>query len=298
MKYKGYLCGIFASFTWGTVFVVGRFILDNGNVSPFIIAFWRCFFGSIFLFFILLRKIKDVLSIPIRDLLYLFALSFIGIFLFNTLLFYSLIYTTATSSSILMNANPLFILILATLFLREKISSGKVLGVIIGFLGCTMVIQGTGVVSTVGINPLKGNILALGSALCWALYTVLGGYSAKKYGAVLTTFIILLTGMFLFLIVMLVMKINFWNIGLPVFLSGAYLGIVPAGIGFTLWYNALKYLEAGELGIFQYFASVVTAVLSIIFLKESLNILIISGMVLVCLSFYIPKIKKFYSARI
>jgi len=297
MKIKGYLCGIFASFTWGTVFVVGRFILGDGNVSPFIIAFWRCFFGSIFLLLVLHKKIKGISSIHLKDYLLLVALSFTGIFLFNTLLFYSLTYTTATSSSILMNANPFFILIFAALFLREKMTSVKVLAVIIGFLGCAMVIHGTEA-STGGLNPLKGNFLALGSAICWALYTVFGGYPAKKYGAVLTTFVTLFTGMLLFLIVMLVMKINFWNIGLSVFLSGAYLGIVPAGIGFTLWYNALKYLEAGELGIFQYLASVITAGLSVIFLKEVLNILIISGMLLVFLSFYIPKIKNFYSARI
>ncbi|HOL21930.1 MAG TPA: DMT family transporter [bacterium] len=298
MKIKGYLCGIFASFTWGTVFVVGRFILGDGNVSPFIIAFWRCLFGSMFLFLVLNKKVKSIFSIPAKDYLFLVTLSFTGIFLFNTLLFYSLLYTTATPSSILMNANPFFILIFAALFLREKMTSGKVLAVIIGFLGCAIVIQGTEVVSAAGLNPLKGNILALGSAVCWALYTVFGGYPAKKYGPVLTTFITLFTGMLLFLIVMLVMKINFWNIGLPVFLSGAYLGIVPAGIGFTLWYNALKYLETGELGIFQYLASVVTAVLSVIFLKESLNVLIISGMLLVFLSLYTPKIQNFYSARI
>lgn len=298
MKTKGYMCGIFAAFTWGTVFVVGRFILRDGNVNPLIIGFYRCFFASIFLLILLRKQLKEIRNISPGDYLYLLLLAFTGIFLFNALVFYSLKYTTATSSSILMNANPIFILIFATLFIREKMTLGKVFAVILGFIGCVMVIKGTGENSSgVMLTSLKGNFFALGSAVCWALYTVFGNSPSRKYGAVITTFVTLSTGMLFFLSVMLIMRINFWNITLPVIVSGAYLGIVPAGIGFTLWYNALRYLEAGELGIFQYIASVVTAVFSIVFLREFLNILMLTGMFLVILSLYIPRILNLHSAR-
>lgn len=300
LKTKGYLCGFFASITWGTVFVVGRFIMGNRDINPFIIAFWRCFFAVIFLAIMLRRYYKSIFSINKNDYPAIFLLGFTGIFLFNTLVFYSLKYTTATSSSILMNANPLFILLFATIFLRERMTLGKVFSVITGFAGCVMVIKGTGGISTTDgvLIPLKGNIFALCSAICWALYTVFGGAPSKRYGAILTTFLTISTGAFLFLLVMLVIRINFWNAGWPVILSGAYLGIIPTEIGFTLWYQALKYIPAGELGIFQYLAFVVTAVLSVSFLHEKLNILIITGILFIFLSFYILKVLDGYSARI
>lgn len=295
MKTKGYLCGIFASVTWGTVFFIGRIVMAGGSVNPLVLAFWRCFFASVFLLFLLGSKVKNLIPAVRQDWITLFPLAFIGIFIFNILVLSSLMYTTATSSSILMNANPVFILILATVFLKEKVTPYKILAVLLGFTGCMMVIKGTfGVPVAEGSNSLAGNLLAIGSAVCWAVYTVAGRNPTRKYGAVLTTFITLTSGMFFLLAVMLIRGINFWTLNPSVFLAGAYLGIVPAGIGFTLWYNALKYIEAGELGIFQYLASVVTAVLAVAFLKESLNFLIITGMLFVFLSVYLPKTGKKY----
>jgi len=290
MKIKGYLCGISAAVTWGTVFFVGRIVMGDGSVNPLVLAFWRCFFASLFLFVLLGKRVRDLIHIVKRDWIILFFLALTGIFMMNMLVFSSLRYTTATSSSILMNANPLFILILATLFLREKITSDKILAVLLGFLGCAIVIKGTSGMSVVeGSNFLKGNFMAIGAALCWSLYTVIGKEPTNRYGAVLTTFITLSLGMLFFLFAMLIQEINFWDMKPGVFLAGVYLGIIPAGIGFTLWYNALKYLEAGILGIFQYIASVVTAVMAILFLKETIDVIIIAGMLLVFLSLYIPR---------
>jgi len=289
MKTKGYLCGILASATWGTVFFVGRIVMSGGTVNPLVLAFWRCFFASLFLLFILGRRVTKVVPAIKESRVSFLFLSLTGIFLMNVLILTSLMHTTATSSSILMNANPVFILVLAAIFLKEKVTSCKILAVLLGFAGCVMVINGTtDGPASVGGNLLLGNFLAMGAALCWALYTVAGGNPTRKYGAVLTTFITLTAGMFLLMAVMLAGRINFWNVNPSVILAGAYLGIVPAGIGFTLWYNALKYIEAGELGIFQYLASVVTAVLAVAFLKESLTIPMVAGMILIFLSVYLP----------
>ncbi|MBN1444994.1 MAG: EamA family transporter [Candidatus Omnitrophica bacterium] len=290
MKAKGYLCGIFAAVTWGTVFFVGRIVMKDGSVNPVVLAFWRCFFASLFLLILLRRRVKNVIPAVKKDWVNLLYLSCVGIFLFNMLVFSSLRYTTATSSSILMNSNPLFILLLSAIFLHEKINFNKIFAVFIGFSGCIMVIKGTsGISLSEANNLLRGNFFAIGAALCWAIYTVGGRNPTWKYGAIVTTFVTLSTGMLLLLANMLVQGIDFLNVRPAVFLAGAYLGIVPAGIGFTLWYNALKYMEPGELGILQYLASVVTAVLAIIFLKELPSIFVIAGMILIFLALYIPK---------
>ncbi|MCX8082752.1 MAG: EamA family transporter [bacterium] len=61
MKTKGYICTLFASISWGTVFVVGRFILSDENVNPVILVFLRCMSACIFLLNIL---ILHPLNIP------------------------------------------------------------------------------------------------------------------------------------------------------------------------------------------------------------------------------------------
>lgn len=293
MKMKGYLCGFIAAVTWGTVFLVGRVVMSSGSINPLVVAFWRCFFAAVFLLFCLRNKASGIFLSLKQDWKSLLFLAFTGIFLMNILVFTSVIYTTAASSGILMNANPIFILILATIFLKEKLTPYKVLAVLLGFAGCAMVMKGTSAgLITGGKNLLLGNLLALGAALCWSSYTVAGGKPTNKYGATLTTFITLTLGTLLLAVTMLVGKINFWNIKPTVILAGAYLGIVPTGIGFTLWYQALNYITAGELGIFQYLSAVVTVVLARIFLKESLNFSMLFGMLLILFSVGLPELTR------
>ncbi|HNS31608.1 MAG TPA: DMT family transporter [bacterium] len=288
MKIKGYLFGIAASIIWGTVFFVGRIVMGEGSVHPFLISFWRCLFASLFLLASLGRRIKELPAAMRNDWKTFVFLSFIGIFIFNIFVFASLQYTTATSSSILMNANPLFILLIASLLLKEKITVPKIMAVLAGFAGCVMVIKGTDAGSIArGTDPLKGNMIAIAGSLCWAIYTVAGKYPTKKYGATLTTFITFTIGIFFFLLTNIIMGISIREITPPVFLAGVYLGIIPAGVGYTMWYHSLKYIEAGKLGILQYITPAATAVLAIAFLKESFTLFMASGMVIIFFSIYL-----------
>ncbi len=288
MKIKGYIFGTLASAIWGSVFFVGRVVMENGDVHPFVISLLRCFFASIFLLAVMGKRSNQVAEALKKDWKIFLFLSFTGIFIFNILVFASLMYTTATSSSILMNANPIFIVLIASCMLKEKISSSKILGVILGFAGCVMVILGTGRSDPARMaGLLKGNILALAGSLCWAVYTVAGKYPTEKYGAILTTFITFTFGFLFFLVTNTLMGIPVSGTGFPVLLAGAYLGIIPAGVGYTLWYHSLRYIEAGKLGILQYVTPVTTALLSAAFLRESFTLFMAAGMAVIFLSIYI-----------
>jgi len=292
MKIRGYLYGAAASVIWGTVFFLGRIVMNDKSVHPFIISFWRCLFASLFLFAILGRRAKKIPAALKSDWKRFLFISFTGAFIFNIFVFSSLRHTTATSSSILMNANPIFILVIASIFAGEKITPARLLGVILGFTGCIMVIMGTEGSPPAGNTLLKGNIMAVAGSLCWAVYTVAGKVPTQKYGSLLTTFLSFSFGTVFFFLLNSAKGFPVTAINPSAFIAGAYLGIIPAGIGFTIWYNALKYIEAGELGILQYLTPITTAVLAVTILKESFTILVISGMSIIFFSIYISDIAK------
>ena len=293
MKTKGVLYGSFAAVLWGTVFVFGRLVLKNGEIHPVVLAFFRFVFASFFLLTILALqgKIKKVALIK-DDFFRFFLLGLTGIYGMSIFIFSSLKRTLATNSSVLMNSNPIFVLLFASLFLKEKLTFLKFSGVAIGFLGCYFIVNnGFSNFSVFRNEYLSGNFLALLAAVCWALYTALGKEPSRKYGALITTLNALLIGTILLFLTILILKIPF-HFTARAFLVGVYLGLIPAGLGYVFWFRGLKYVKAGSLAPLQYLAPVVTMIIACFWLKERITLAVIVGAVLIFLGFFLPLIKE------
>ncbi|MCM8785345.1 MAG: DMT family transporter [Candidatus Omnitrophica bacterium] len=287
---KGYIFGLISVFSWGTVFVISRFLIPNEIIDPIVLAFWRFFWASFFLLFVIKFNFKKIFIIFKKDLFRFLFLSISGIYLMSIFIFISVKTSSATISSVLMSSNPIFVILISILFLKEKITLEKILGVFIGFVGCAIVIkQDINIFYWVGE---KVNIYALLAAISWAIYTVIGEKPTKKYGAVETTSVASFIGtIFLFLTVKL-MNLNLWGKNLYGFLLGIYLGIFPTGIGFTLWFLALNYLKPFYLAPFQYLTPIITYILSIFILKENVSLIVFIGMFLIFFSLFLIQKKE------
>ncbi len=257
------------------------------DMHPLVISFWRCLFAAVPLLLFLRKDIFKIPSILKNEFHAILMLSSFGMALFNVLLFSSLVHTTATSSSIIINSNPLFILVFAAFFLRECITLRKVMAVSAGFAGCFLVIYSARAPGSAAGNMMTGNLLAVGAALCWAFYTVRGKRLVTGYGPVTITFISLALSAFMLFLLALFSGVSLTGIPAGSFIGVIYMGVVPAGIGFTFWYKALRYMPAGKLGIFQYIAPLVAVILSSAFLDEKPGMIIFAGMVLIASSFYL-----------
>jgi len=287
---KGYIFGLISVFSWGTVFVISRFLIHGEVIDPLVLAFWRFFWASFFLMFFIKFNFKKVFRIFKKDVFRFLILALSGIYLMSTFIFISVKTSSATISSILMSSNPIFVILISILFLKDKITPEKILGVFIGFIGCIIVIkEDFKIFFWAGENI---NIYSLLAAICWAVYTVIGEEPTKKYGAIETTFIASFIGtIFLFLTVKL-LNLNLLGKNIYGFLSGIYLGIVPTGIGFTLWFSALNYLRPFLLAPFQYLTPIITYFLSILILKEKVSLIVFMGMFLIFFSLFLIQKKE------
>ena len=104
------------------------------------------------------------------------ALALAGLFgggLHFALQWLGLRYTTATSATLFISTSPVFILLLAGPLLGERVSARQWLGVMVSFAGIATIVSGGDPAALAGLSVNPGDLLALGSMLMWALYTIM-----------------------------------------------------------------------------------------------------------------------------
>ncbi|MCM8822995.1 MAG: EamA family transporter [Candidatus Omnitrophica bacterium] len=279
MDKKAIFAGIFAAVSWGTVFVFGQVAVQAG-FHPVLVAFFRFASANVFLFFYHLM-VSGRFFLDRRDILNFILLGATGIFGMNLFIFYSLRLTDSTITSLLMNANGFIIGILGFLMLREKTGILELLGLVVGISGCWLIFT-QGELSRISHSNLLGNIFALCASFCWAFYSVWGKKTKviEKYGAILSTFWASMAGS-------IMLGLTILLTGIPLFLDArnvlisVYLGIVPAGIGFTLWFYSISRLKTVIPGIIQFLAPLTTALLAILILNQRINLATILGGILI-----------------
>ena len=291
---KAIILGAIASILWSTVFVAGRYLCDVMGMAPSLVAFLRFSnAGLVSILYIILRGETKSLKVLVERPVIISLLAFTGIFVMGTAVFLALKYSTAVDVSIIMNSNAVFITPLA-IFVGESLTFIKVSGVIIGLLGCALVINGnlTGFQLVKG-EHLSGNLIAVVSALCWAIYTVMGKKVVRDRGGLVVTSLNMVIGS----IPLFILAAGLGQLALPPlkgFLIIAYLAVFPTAIGFILWYKALEIIDASQLGPLQYLVPVGTAIISTFILDEPIKPASIVGMLLVFLGIYLSTVKHGY----
>ncbi|MBP2834119.1 DMT family transporter [Aquimarina sp. U1-2] len=116
-----------------------------------------------------------------KDLAQIALASLFGVGI-NMLAFFEGLYlTTPINASVLMVTTPIIVLLLAVLFLNEKVRALKIIGVLTGLLGTLlMILYGTGN-SASASNPVLGNFLIFVNASSYACYLIVVKKITQKY---------------------------------------------------------------------------------------------------------------------
>jgi drug/metabolite transporter (DMT)-like permease len=115
-----------------------------------------------------------------KDILYLFACSFFGVVINQTLFLIGLDMTTPVNSSIILSTNPIFAFIFAALILKERITFLKGTGLAIGLSGVLLLILQNGV-PDLSSSTFLGDIFSMVNTISWAFYTVVIKRMLEKY---------------------------------------------------------------------------------------------------------------------
>jgi drug/metabolite transporter (DMT)-like permease len=166
-----YLLLLVATASWGGNWVAARAI--TFDVPPFALSFWRWAIASVILLPFAAAQVREDAPLIRRHLPALAAFGVIGVAGFTMLGYWGLRYTTAVNATLLNSSLPLFVVPLSWWLLKITVSGRQLAGLALSLAGVACIIS-TGELQTLArlaINP--GDLLLLGGALLWAIYTVL-----------------------------------------------------------------------------------------------------------------------------
>lgn len=214
------------------------------------------------------RRISVQLSKEDRRLFLLLGF----LIVFNQYLYlYGMKYTTAANGALLYALTPIFVLILSRIFMIETITFSKIFGIIFAFIGVTVVIFEKGI--NTSTEFAFGNIIVLLAVMTYALFTILGKPLVLKYGALSTTALANMAGLFFIIPAGAYNTVTFpfEQLHMIDWIGIMYLGVGTSIIGYLLWYYALRRIDATRLSVFANGQPIIASILSIIFLQATIT---------------------------
>lgn len=178
-RYKGILNIISSSLLFGSMGVLVRLIAVE--VSAFSQVLIRVIFAVLLLAAISLPKEKEFFKIEKKDLFYYFIAGVFGYGLMLILFTLSILNTTIANTFFLLFTEPIFVVILAKIFLKEKISKNLFVAILLSLIGVFSIFNPT------GGGTMLGNLYGLGAGFLYAVYILIGRYMGKKYQSSINT---------------------------------------------------------------------------------------------------------------
>lgn len=240
-------------------------------IEPFTFAFFRFMLSAAILLLVarFLRR-KDN-PVERKDWPRIVLMGFLIIPLNQTLFLLGQSMTAAGHGAFLFSTTPVWILLLAMFFLKERPTARRLTGIVMA-VGGVMVIMSTGAIA-VGTEYLMGDLIIIISVLAWAFYTVVGAPMVRKYGAWRMTAYSLSFGSLMYFPFGLYRALQFdYSQTTPfAWFSVAYMAIGLSVIVYVIWYWLIKYIDTSRAAVFQNIQPIVASIVAYFYLGEGLG---------------------------
>jgi drug/metabolite transporter (DMT)-like permease len=194
-------------------------------------------------------------------------------------------YTSASNGSLYAVTAPITIAILGVLFLGERPTLGKTVGIAVALAG-VLTVMGLDELSSFELGGrVWGDLLVLASIVLWGVFTVLGKSLTDRLGAPL------LTAAVTVLAAATMLPAAYWelaergaslrNVSLAAWAAIAFLGVGCSFLATLLYFVALQMTESQKVGVFLYTVPPMTAVVAYLVLGEALGLRFFVGSALV-----------------
>lgn len=225
-----------------------------------------------------------------KDIIKIAFCSVFGIALNQGFLYIGLNKTSPLDASVIHTSNPIIVLLLSMIFLKEEINNYKIVGILLGLTGALMLVSKGSVDHNSGLSSLIGNVFILANGISYALYLILVKDIMSRYKPISVLKWLFLFG-FIFSLPFILFSnrgFRFENIGIKQWISIFYIIVINSFFAYFLIAFALRKVTASVAGYYTYIQPLIVAIIGVLLGKESptplkivFGILIFSGVYMV-----------------
>ena len=269
------LAGIF----WGSMGIFVR-KLGTYGFTPIQIVCIRVVLAALVFCVVQLAKDPKGFRISLRDVPLFLGLGLGSILFFTVCYFTAISMMTLSTAAILLYTSPIWIMLMSLLFFHEKLTTKKIIALVLAFGGCVLVsgISGGGL-------TIMGLLVGLGSGIGYGLYSILGTVALRRYTPYTVTtwtFIIAAIGSILISHPADLMA----KISVAPSISGLLgfsllTALVTAVIPFLAYTLGLRSVEASKAGILATVEPMVATLIGIFVFSEPLTLMSGVGVLLI-----------------
>lgn len=271
-------------FWWSANYIVGKIALRE--IDSLLLSGMRTSLAALFVLPVFFWR-RSSKRFTRRDVGMLLALGMVGVGLNQVCWVTGLGRTSVAHSSITMGLTPVFALLVAAIIGQERLTARKVAGLVVALGG----IATLNLSRSAGTATLLGDLLILGAAVTFALFTVIGKSVTRRFDSI-TVNTFAYTGGSLLLLPFTLWKgwhFPFHQVSWKAWLSLGYMALFPSLLCYLIFYWALTYIPASRMSAFTYFQPLLATLLAIPLLGEHLTIPLLFGGALVLGGVYLTE---------
>lgn len=296
---KGHIAMLGANICWGLMSPIVKLVLASGLIAPLIMIDFRVA-GAALLFWITSLFLPRE-HVPLPDILRLFGAGMLGVLLNQGCFIIGVSLTSPGEASLVTTTMPMWVMLLAWIFLHEPITFKKTGGILFGATGALILVFGNGAAISGGQSPALGDFIVLMAQLSYATYLTLYRNFIRRYSLVT-----LMKWMFLSAAVVSIpatipeITSTSWSeVSVSEYAGIAYVVFFATYIAYICIMIGQKNLRPTIVGMYNYVQPIVATIVGISLGLDSFNIpkiiavlLIFSGVYLVTISKAAPPRKE------
>jgi drug/metabolite transporter (DMT)-like permease len=259
---------VFLTIIWGMNFAVVKGAFDT--LGPMAFNGLRFPVAAITLY--LLLRIQGPITLPERkDILPLMGLGVVGNGIYQVFFIHALGLTRAGNVAVILATTPVWAALFSALFREGTLDRPTVIGGMATLVGMGLVVGGGSTDPSWSPATLWGDLLAVGAALTWSLYTVGSRRLLLRYGSIPVTAWALWSGTVLVVALGLPeLRSTAWSeVDAAAWGAVGFAGVLAIGVSYPIWSRAVQRLGSARTATFSNLVPVVALLTAWITLGEA-----------------------------
>ncbi|WP_082037902.1 DMT family transporter [Flavihumibacter solisilvae] len=288
----GAALAVLATIIWSGNFIIARKVIHE--IPPVALAFFRWLTASLIMIPIGWKQLRKDFPEIKKNMPYFFYTALTGVTLFNTFVYVAGHYSPAINLALIgTTSSPIISILLARIFLGEKVTAMRVAGLTLCIAGILYLLSQGSLQRLITLQFGKGDAWVLLGAFAFAVYNILVRKKPPTIGASSFLLTVFWMGTLLLLPAYLVESAAAPPVVWDGYLLGVilYLGLGTSVISFLCWNAAIARLGAARTALFGNLIPIFSSLEALLILQEKITyihiisgILVITGLVIANIS--------------